>query len=144
MSGVAATNRTRRLRVAIRAPDAERRRALRELVEMAGHTVAEAEEPADAVLCDASLIDRPRLMGPSGFHSAPDDGVRPILTPRETQVLDALADGLTNKSIARRLGISLHTVKFHLESVYRKLEARTRTEAVARALEWRRDETLDL
>jgi DNA-binding CsgD family transcriptional regulator len=66
------------------------------------------------------------------------------LTPRELDVLAAIADGDTNKAIARRLGISLHTVKFHVESVFRKLGARTRTEAVAKATERRRYDTITL
>lgn len=67
-----------------------------------------------------------------------------LLTPRELEVLAALAEGLTNKAIARRLNISLHTVKFHIESLFRKLGARTRTEAVAKASERRRYETINL
>jgi DNA-binding NarL/FixJ family response regulator len=55
------------------------------------------------------------------------------LTPRETEVLQLLADGLTNKAIAQRLGISDHTVKFHVNSVLGKLGAQSRTEAVVRA-----------
>jgi DNA-binding CsgD family transcriptional regulator len=55
-----------------------------------------------------------------------------------------MADGMTNKSIARRLDISLHTVKFHVESVFRKLGTHNRTEAVAKALERRRQETIVL
>jgi DNA-binding CsgD family transcriptional regulator len=51
---------------------------------------------------------------------------------------------MTNKAIARRLDISLHTVKFHVESLFRKLGARTRTEAVAKASERRRRETIML
>ena len=43
--------------------------------------------------------------------------------------------GFTNKTIARQLDISLHTVKFHVESVFKKLGVRTRAEAVAKALE---------
>ncbi|MGA7065109.1 MAG: helix-turn-helix transcriptional regulator, partial [Pseudolabrys sp.] len=54
---------------------------------------------------------------------------------RELEVLSAIMDGLTNKLIARQLDISLHTVKFHVESVFRKLEVGTRAEAVAKALE---------
>jgi DNA-binding NarL/FixJ family response regulator len=60
------------------------------------------------------------------------------------EVLSAIADGLTNKMIARRLDISLHTVKFHVEAVFRKLGASTRTEAVARARERRLANTLNL
>jgi DNA-binding NarL/FixJ family response regulator len=57
------------------------------------------------------------------------------LTPREIEVLTAISEGLGNKAIARRLSISLHTVKFHIESIFRKLEVRTRAEAVARGLQ---------
>jgi DNA-binding NarL/FixJ family response regulator len=44
-----------------------------------------------------------------------------------------MADGASNKVIARRLGISLHTVKFHVAAILGKLDADSRTEAVARA-----------
>jgi DNA-binding NarL/FixJ family response regulator len=53
------------------------------------------------------------------------------LTERELEILDALADGLTNNQIAQRLWLSEQTVKFHLSSVYRKLGVSSRTEAVA-------------
>jgi len=56
-----------------------------------------------------------------------------LLTPRELQVLAALADGASNKAIARRLSISFHTVKFHVAAILTKLDAQTRTEAVAQA-----------
>jgi two-component system, NarL family, response regulator YdfI len=52
------------------------------------------------------------------------------LTPRETEVLCMIADGLGNKIIAARLGISTHTVKFHIASIFAKLKAGSRTEAV--------------
>ena len=55
------------------------------------------------------------------------------LTPRELEVLGLVAEGLPNKSIARRLDISEHTVKFHVNAIMGKLEARSRTEAVTRA-----------
>ena len=53
------------------------------------------------------------------------------MTSRETEVLRMLAEGLVNKDIATRLGISEHTVKFHISSILDKLGAATRTEAVA-------------
>jgi two-component system, NarL family, nitrate/nitrite response regulator NarL len=56
------------------------------------------------------------------------------LTPRELEVLQSLAAGLPNKVIADRLGISEHTVRFHLNAIFGKLEAHTRTEAVSRAV----------
>ena len=52
------------------------------------------------------------------------------LTARELEVLALLAEGIPNKAIARRLGISDHTVKFHVGSVLAKLDAASRTEAV--------------
>jgi len=52
------------------------------------------------------------------------------LTPREREVLKLLAEGLPNKSIAKRLGISEHTVKFHVNAIMGKLGAQSRTEAV--------------
>ena len=56
------------------------------------------------------------------------------LTPRERDVLNLLAEGLPNKAIAKRLGVSEHTVKFHLNAVLGKLGARSRTEAVTKAV----------
>lgn len=55
------------------------------------------------------------------------------LTPRELEVLQLLAEGLANKSIAQQLHISDHTVKFHVNSIMTKLGAQSRTEAVVRA-----------
>ncbi len=52
------------------------------------------------------------------------------LTPREIEVLHMLAEGLGNKIVARRLGISEHTVKFHVGSIFSKLNVSSRTEAV--------------
>lgn len=57
----------------------------------------------------------------------------PLLTPREREVLELLAEGLSNKLIALRLDISEHTAKFHVNSILDKLEADTRTDAVVRA-----------
>jgi two-component system, NarL family, response regulator YdfI len=56
------------------------------------------------------------------------------LTPREIEVLSMLAEGLGNKVIAWRLGISEHTVKFHLGSIFTKLNASSRTEAVTQGI----------
>jgi DNA-binding NarL/FixJ family response regulator len=62
------------------------------------------------------------------------EDVRPSLTPREQEILACLGEGLSNKAVARRLGISAHTVKFHLEAVFAKLGASSRADAVARGL----------
>jgi len=62
------------------------------------------------------------------------DEAAPLLTARELEILALLGDGLSNKEVARRLGISGHTVKFHIESLYRKLAAGSRAEAVQKGL----------
>jgi DNA-binding NarL/FixJ family response regulator len=71
---------------------------------------------------DADTDDRE----PTGNGAAPTEP----LTPREREVLQLVAAGLPNKQIARRLGISDHTVKFHVAAVLAKLGAGSRTEAV--------------
>jgi two-component system nitrate/nitrite response regulator NarL len=55
------------------------------------------------------------------------------LTPREMEVLQLIAEGLTNRGIGERLGISEHTAKFHVNAILGKLGARSRSEAVAQA-----------
>lgn len=55
------------------------------------------------------------------------------LTPRELDVLALMAEGASNKLIARQLGISVHTVKFHVGALLDKLDAFGRTDAVAHA-----------
>ena len=81
----------------------------------------------------AGLIVRVPPSPKSQFGPLPDDA-SPVLTPREIEVLTALGDGLSNKAAARRLGISPHTIKFHIEQLFRKLGANSRAEAVAKGL----------
>ncbi len=57
-----------------------------------------------------------------------------LLTPREHEVLQLLAQGLANKEIAHRLGVSDHTAKFHVNEILARLGAQSRTEAVVRAV----------
>lgn len=71
----------------------------------------------------------------------PDEGRLPTvapeidaLTPREREVLEMLAEGLSNKEIAWRMKISEHTVKFHVASIFAKLDVSTRTEAVMQGI----------
>lgn len=68
-----------------------------------------------------------------GYPTEPLPG-RVALTPREVEILRCLGDGMSNKAVARALGISAHTVKFHLEAVFAKLGAASRAEAVAKGL----------
>jgi len=64
-------------------------------------------------------------------HQGEPSGIE--LTPRERDVLVLMAEGASNKAIARRLGISVHTAKFHVGSLLDKLDATGRTDAVAHA-----------
>jgi DNA-binding CsgD family transcriptional regulator len=60
-----------------------------------------------------------------------------VLTPREQDVLALLAEGASNREIGERLGISIHTAKFHVRRITDKLDAVGRTDAVAMALQMR-------
>ena len=79
-----------------------------------------------------------------GFGPAAEPPLADLLTPREIDVLTAMSDGASNKVIARQLGISLHTVKFYVEAIFRKLDAHSRAEAVAKGLRRQRTETFDI
>ena len=89
----------------------------------------------------SGLVVLPRELMPALLNAGSDadevldgnDAVRTLLTARELEVLAALADGASNKAIARRLGISFHTAKFHVAAILTKLNADSRTEAVTRA-----------
>jgi len=88
-----------------------------------------------AAVHDHALLPRALLRHLIAGDEPPvlEQGSTAHLTAREREVLRALADGASNKMIARRLGISFHTVKFHVASILTKLDADTRTEAVAQA-----------
>jgi DNA-binding NarL/FixJ family response regulator len=89
---------------------------------------------AIAAVTQGLMVIDPSLEGAvlsgRGHGAEPADAT---LTARELQVLDLVARGLPNKSIARELSISDHTVKFHLNSILSKLGAQSRTDAVVRA-----------
>lgn len=86
----------------------------------------------------AGLVSLPQAIAaelleerPARTRIAPAAAAPTALTPRETEVLAMLAEGLGNKTIARRMGISEHTIKTHVAALLQKLGASTRTEAVA-------------
>lgn len=88
--------------------------------------------PALLAIAQGLLVFDPALaVLPTG--DALPDAPTAQLTPREVEVLQLLAEGLANKAIARRLAISDHTVKFHVNAIMGKLNAQSRTEAVVRA-----------
>lgn len=81
-------------------------------------------DPSDAV--DVIVV-----AGRASPRPAADSDI--ALTPRELEVLALLAEGASNKMVARRLGISAHTAKFHVGSLLEKLGAISRTDAVTHA-----------
>jgi DNA-binding NarL/FixJ family response regulator len=81
----------------------------------------------------AGLIVMPAEEGVA-FLPHSQEELAEALTPREMDVLEMLAEGLSNKLIAHRLSISDHTAKFHVNSIFAKLNAGTRTEAVTRGI----------
>lgn len=111
-------------------------------------TDATREEIAAAIAAAANnlIVVPPEMLeaffSPGGSENYPlndDDDFQTVeavesLTSREREVLEMLAEGASNKSIAERMNISEHTVKFHVASVFGKLGASTRTEAVTVAL----------
>jgi DNA-binding NarL/FixJ family response regulator len=88
---------------------------------------------AVAALACGLTVRSPAPRDAPGF--APREApARSPLTPREVEVLTLVGEGLSNKAIARRLGISAHTVKYHLEAIFAKFGVRSRAEAVTRGL----------
>jgi DNA-binding NarL/FixJ family response regulator len=80
------------------------------------------------------LVLDPALLGVVQAPAHPQE-MPPVepLTGREREVLQLLAEGLSNRAIAQALAISEHTVKFHVNAIMSKLDAQSRTEAVVRA-----------
>jgi DNA-binding NarL/FixJ family response regulator len=97
--------------------------------EVVGVAASDANLPSSAdVILVAHAAEDSLVPGPP----TRDDGVvGTVLTNREREVLALLADGLANKQIAARLGISKNTVKTHLELLFDKLGVSSRAEAVA-------------
>lgn len=102
--------------------------ATAEEMSAAVHALAEGLWVGAPALVEA-LLERPRNQRDPEAESLIEPLIEP-LTEREVEVLGWLAQGLANKQIAVRLGISEHTVKFHVSAIYAKLGATSRTEAV--------------
>ena len=99
-------------------------------------TVPSASVPELAMLPSSTSDDPPTELAPSLSVTAPEvaSDDPPLLTPREREILTLIGQGMSNKAIARHLGISAHTVKYHLEAVFAKLGVRSRAEAVTTGL----------
>lgn len=108
------------------APDASLATRARRLGVMA--YVPKSLEPAEI----ARVVERVL----TGEYWFPVDGAQEtVLTPRQTRILTCVAQGQPNKDIARSLGVSERTIKYHLEEAYLRLAVANRAQAVASALE---------
>lgn len=86
-----------------------------------------------AVSQHLTVLDLPLVDALNTLHLPLLDALPEALTERELEVLNLLAEGLSNKAIAYQLGISDHTIKFHVTALLNKLDAQSRTEAVVKA-----------
>lgn len=117
------TSTTDAIVIAVDVEDAElSERLLASLADAPGVRIARRGEPADVALVVANA------------NPETDSNADSSLTRRELEVLALMAEGASNKGIARRLGISVHTAKFHVGSLLDKLDATGRTDAVAQAV----------
>jgi DNA-binding NarL/FixJ family response regulator len=124
MTRVAIVAASERLRAAVAA-------ALRAdpAFEVVGVSASMHDVPPDA---DVVLVAQPGTAVAHAVHSTSGDTIgAPSLSNREREILALLADGLGNKQIAARLGISPNTVKTHMELLFERLGASSRAEAVA-------------
>ncbi len=93
----------------------------RRVLESAGHWIS------------ANMTELSALMAPAKIGTASDgDRERDVLTPRELQVMRLIAQGRSNRDIAGLLVVAEGTVKYHVKNILRKLDARSRTEAISR------------
>ncbi|WP_315755785.1 MULTISPECIES: helix-turn-helix transcriptional regulator [unclassified Bradyrhizobium] len=119
------------IRIAIAVDDAELADRLAALLgDVTGLTLVAPGESADVAVAPLHGSDEARS-GDDRIDGAATDDFQ--LTARERDVLALMAEGCSNKEIARSLGISVHTAKFHVGSLLDKLDATGRTDAVAHA-----------
>jgi len=97
-------------------------------------SAAEILAAVDAAAAGMAVIVPAELEALLHGGPQPQAAIETTLTPRETDVLRLMAEGAANKTIAWKLNISEHTVKFHIASIFAKLNAGTRTEAVTQGV----------
>jgi DNA-binding NarL/FixJ family response regulator len=117
------------MRVVLIGPPSRRQRIRAQLpdgIDVVAEAASLSSARSSGISADAYLLAAPVAID--------DEPLVESLTVREIQVLELVADGLPNKAIAASLGVSDETVKFHLGSIFGKLGASNRTDAVRRAL----------
>ncbi|MFN2445736.1 MAG: LuxR C-terminal-related transcriptional regulator [Vicinamibacterales bacterium] len=124
--------------------DLRRRLSAGSEIDIVGERLLGAETPSAVALAPEVelVVMSPRTLAALSMRRSTrardtdesDDDLVEALTRREHDVLALVADGLGNRDVASSLGISEHTVKFHLASIFGKLGASSRTEAVQRGL----------
>ena len=109
---------------------------LRLAIDVADSALAERMTSLLAEVDGLELVgkdDRPDVLVVGALAAASEPNTNVTLTARELEVLALLAEGASNKLIGRRLGISAHTAKYHVAQLLEKLDAVSRTDAVAHA-----------
>lgn len=125
--------------VTLLADESDAANVLGTLAQFAAYGILLNENDADILLSalqtvyDGLIVFDPELISYLNASAVTIEPLPETLTPREDEVLQLLAQGLTNKGIAHQLGITDHTVKFHVNAIMTKLGAQSRTEAVVRA-----------
>lgn len=114
----------------------DRPEQVREVLRLGAHGAVRRDAPSERLAAASRAVA-------AGLHAFDPESFAPllaprpvepdVLTPREREVLELVANGLPNRLIAEALGVSDHTVKFHVRSLLEKLGADTRADAVARA-----------
>lgn len=103
----------------------------RQVMALGGAGFVSKSEPPEVLLRTLADVAAGRMVFPFVDVRLLNEAASHVLTPREVELLAGLASGATNRDIATRHAISLHTVKFHLKNIYAKLQAANRAQAVS-------------
>jgi len=103
----------------------------RQVMALGGAGFVSKSEPPDVLVSTLADVATGRMVFPFVDVRLLNEAASHVLTPREVELLASLASGASNRDIAARHAISLHTVKFHLKNIYAKLQASNRAQAVS-------------
>ena len=103
----------------------------RQAMALGGAGFVSKSEPPEVLINTLTEVAAGRMVFPFVDVRLLNQAASHVLTPREVELLATLASGASNRELAERHAISLHTVKFHLKNIYAKLHANNRAQAVA-------------